>query len=53
MKYIVKDSLSKMAERVYFTAYHAEQMARALNLNEGTRYALYHGVPRFTVEVTA
>lgn len=46
MKYIVKDALGKI-ERSYYNLYHAEQMARALNLNEGTHYALYYGGQRF------
>ena len=48
MTYIVKDALGKIT-RTYYTPYHAEQMARALNLNEGTHYALYYGGLRFTV----
>jgi len=51
MKYIVKDSLSKIAERIYYTQYHADQMARALNLHEATQYEMYHGSERFVVEV--
>lgn len=49
MAYIVKDSMGKMADRKYYTSYHAEQMARALNLNEVTHFAMYYGSPRFTV----
>ena len=48
MKYTVKDALGKLTH-TYYTLYHAEQMARALNLNEGTHYALYYGGQRFTV----
>ena len=47
--YTVKDALCRMPNRAYYTAYHAEQMARALNLNEATHYFTYHGVNRFTV----
>ena len=48
MKYIIKDALGKI-ERNYYTQYHAEQMARALNLNDATHYAMYYGSQRFTV----
>jgi hypothetical protein len=50
MTFIVKDALGKMQDHSYYTAYHAEWMARALNLNEGTHYSMYYGSPRFTVE---
>lgn len=43
--YIVRDSLGKMEDRPYFTPYHAEQYARALNLY----HAMYYGTPRFVV----
>lgn len=48
--YIVKDALRKVVHASYHTEYHADQMARALNLNEGTHFTLYYGFPRFTVE---
>lgn len=48
-KFIVKDSLGKMQDRSYFTEYHAEQMARALNLNDATFFTMYRGGNRFTV----
>lgn len=50
MKFIVKDALGKIADKGYFTDYHAEQMARALNLHEATHFQMYYGEPRFTVE---
>lgn len=46
--YTVTDRMNKIS-KTYFTSYHAEQMARALNMNEGTHYRMYHGVERFTV----
>lgn len=49
MKYTVKDALGKMSFS-YYTQYHAEQMARALNTNEATYYHMYYGNIRFTVE---
>ena len=49
--FTVKDSLGKMADRQYFTSYHAEQMARALNLHDATHYSMYYGASRFVVEV--
>jgi hypothetical protein len=47
-QWIVKDALGNL-EHKYFTQYHAEQMARALNLNEGTHFKMYYGFERFTV----
>ena len=49
MKFIVKDALGKIEDKGYYTAHHAEQMARALNLHDALRYALYYGGDRFTV----
>ena len=49
MKYIVQDAIGKIADRVYFTPYHAEQMCRALNLHDATRYDMYYGSHRFSV----
>jgi len=48
-KFFIKDALGKMADRGYYTDYHAEQMARALNMNEATHYRMYYGQPRFVV----
>lgn len=48
--FLVKDSLGKVQDRKYFTNYHAEQMAGALNLHDATHYSMYYGKARFTVE---
>lgn len=50
MTYIVNDAMGKMKDREYCTQYHAEQMARALNLNDATKYNMYYGSHRFTVK---
>ena len=48
-KFFVKDALGKMADHGYYTRHHAEQMARALNMNDATHYSMYYGQPRFSV----
>ena len=38
-QYLVRDIFGIISDRVYFTSYHAEEMARALNINYGyTRF---------------
>jgi hypothetical protein len=49
-RYQVVDADGRMGTKPYYTPYHAEQMARALNMNEGTQYKMYYGKDRFTVE---
>ena len=49
MTYIVKDAMGKMAPKTYFTQYHAEQMVRALNINEASHYRMYYGSERFSM----
>lgn len=48
-KFLVVDGDGRMDTLSYFTEYHAAQMARALNMNEGTHYRMYHGADRFSV----
>lgn len=50
--HLVIDADKRVDPIAYYTEYHAAQMARALNMNEGTHYRTYHGVERFSV-VTA
>lgn len=50
MKFIVTDRMGKMGAREYHTRHHAEQMARALNLNDATFWAIYRGGDRFFVQ---
>jgi hypothetical protein len=48
--YKVTDRAGKVAAKTYYTLYHAEQMARALNLHEATHFSTYYGSARFVVE---
>lgn len=48
-QYLVRDASGKIADKGYYTSYHAEQMARALNLNDATHYKMFYGVARFHV----